>query len=617
MKNSSASVWRILGGVLATGLLAATGLVGAARAPMESAPVADELGRRWRGVEQAGDRLSVRSVFSFALEAAAAGWRPDLVERAMEIAAPLQDRDPQSKTYGNFRWYASNPQVQDRNAVEFCMQSGAVLRLKYWDRLTPGAQRRFDEMARLGIEGMARHQVAPAYTNIFLMKTWNRIALGEALNRPSVAAEGYAMLAEWLRFTAQNGIVEYNSPNYYGPDIESLGLIARFALRPAGRAHAATALRLFWSDIAANWYAPAERLGGANSRCYQYLDGRGHLDNYLFAEGWQTEGKAPVLGAFLDACRWTPPAALTEPLRAAVPRTVVQRWGTDPWQRAVHYVGREFSLGSSGMRYNSDDRVLVLNLGRSARVPQTIFFMDGRGDPYGTNKTPDRNTHAKALHLMPFVAAVQRGAEVVQVLADDLAKPDRRRPGDKFTGLWTQLPIPAAADVWFGDTPAQPGSPAAPALVPAGAPVFMRLGGVTAGMRFLFTEAMDGKPAPVRFVRDDPKLPANRLTVVHAEGTDQGRGITAVWLRVADGLDDAGFTAFRREFATAKADATHKGDTLSLEAAGRQGLIRIEADLAKGERRRLEGGEPGAEAALLLVNGRDVGRELLREWLPQ
>ena len=32
--------------------------------------------------------------------------------------------------------------------------------------------------------------------------------------------------------------------------------------------------------------------------------------------------------------------------------------------------------------------------------------MDGRGDPYGTNKTFDRNEHAKALHLTPFVASV-------------------------------------------------------------------------------------------------------------------------------------------------------------------------------------------------------------------
>jgi hypothetical protein len=33
------------------------------------------------------------------------------------------------------------------------------------------------------VEGIARHGVGEGYTNIFLMKTWNCIAIGEATGR--------------------------------------------------------------------------------------------------------------------------------------------------------------------------------------------------------------------------------------------------------------------------------------------------------------------------------------------------------------------------------------------------------------------------------------------------
>jgi hypothetical protein len=46
------------------------------------------------------------------------------------------------------------------------------------------------------------------------------------------------------------------------------------------------------------------------------------------------------------------------------------------------------------------------------------------------------------------------------------------------------------------------------------------------------------------------------------------------------------------------------GDVIAAEVAGVQGPMRIEADVAKGERRVATGGEP---AALLSVNGREVG----------
>jgi len=75
------------------------------------------------------------------------------------------------------------------------------------------------------------------------------------------------------------------------------------------------------------------------------------------------------------------------------------------------------------------------------------------------------------------------------------------------------------------------------------------------------------------------------------------------WLGAAEGLDAAGFAAWRKEFATAPAQAKISGDVIVAEVPGAAGALRIEADVLNSERRVLMGGEP---VALLSVNGREV-----------
>ena len=86
-----------------------------------------------------------------------------------------------------------------------------------------------------------------------------------------------------------------------------------------------------------------------------------------------------------------------------------------------------------------------------------------------------------------------------------------------------------------------------------------------------------------------------------------------VWIQAADALDTSSFTAWRKQFSSARGTAQFAGTSLKAEVAGLAGPLRIEADPSKGERRVTAGGEPDA---LLSVNGRDVGREVLRDYLP-
>lgn len=581
-----------------------------------------ELEQQWTIVANPEAVIGIRGVLRFALEAAGLDWHPERVETALARARAIQDRDPASPTLGNFKWRSDQERPLDLNAVEFAAQLLGFMRARQWERLSPVARRQIDELLADAIAGLRSHAVRIEYTNIFVMKAWGLIAAGEALGRPDVAADGYRRFDDWLGFTARHGLGEYGAVTYYGIDLDSLALIARSAGRADARAKAERAIRYLWTDAAANWWAPGDRLGGTNARSYDYLFGRGYFEAHTWTAGWlrarpELEGAGWMSSArdnlttFRDAVTFVPPAAWTEAIRAEVPRIVVQRWGPGAEQRATNWIGRHVSLASSGASRGSDERTLVANLGGSPAVPQLTLFMDGRGDPFGTKKTTTASLHAKALHLRPFIATVQRGAEVLQVLSDEpLAPGTKHRPGDLMCFL-SQLTLPAQAEIWIGDSRAEPGSAARPALVPAGAAVFVRLGDAVIALRVLLATTTTGGVAPVQLVADGRRAPARRLTVVHAASEPKGRGTLVVFMRAAEGLDDAGFAAWRTKFSTTRAAATLTGDVIRAEAAGENAALRIEADVRRGERRVLSGGEPDA---LLSVNGRDVGREVLAKF---
>jgi hypothetical protein len=478
-----------------------------------------------------------------------------------------------------------------------------------------------DELLTTSIEGIHRHAVKPEYTSIYLMKAWNLIAIGEALSRPEIADEGYRQLRSWLDFVVVNGISEYGGGNDYGTDLDSLALIEKFAARPDGRKIADSALQYLWTDIAANWWTPGDRLGGASSRSYDYLYGRGYLEAHTWPAGWlrtkpELEGAGWLAGyrenltTFLDACAWLPPESVTEKIRAHIPRVVVQRWSYQPLElRATQYIGRHVSIGSSGGSHGSEDRALVANIGDSPEIAQIILFMDGRGDPYGTKKIENAAIEAKAPHLTPFIATVQRGPEVLQLLS--WAPPESKKGGAENAALYTQLTVPEQAEVWSGNRKIEPGSPDAPEVVDANAPVFMRLGDAVVAVRFLVARTTAGGPAPIQYILDKEEPAARRLTIVHSEGPPHGRGTTLAWFRVADGLNENEFSRFRRAFASASATVRlHEGE-LRATVKGAVGALVIEADIDKEVRHKLAGEEPDA---LLSINGEDVGKEILADY---
>jgi hypothetical protein len=577
-------------------------------------PAAAALDKRWRGLREPGPRFSTRELFEFTLEAAAQNWHPERVERALALAEQKQDRDPQSKTFGNFSWYWEDPKPIDLNAAEFAMQRAALTWILYRDRLSPKAAATLQRLMEFSIEGMKRHKVSVDYTNIFVMKTWNCIALGENTGRPELARSGYAMFDEWLRRVRQVGVREYLSPTYYAVDFECLGAIARHAQNPAARAKVALALEYLWTDVAANWFTPAGRLGGAHSRDYDYVTGHGNLDQWAARSGW-TPVERPATDDNLKQVFVPAPERLKGELLDLAPHFVRQRWGDPEGECAANWVGREVSLASSGAIYRDPmDKTLVVLFGGGAKMAGAEYLMDARQDPYGQNKIPTGGGHNKSFHVQPFIMSVQNGPEALLLTtanADGVKPAAFRSSGSNLVCCLSHFTFPAEAQIFIGASGAAVDVKDKLRLPTPDTPVFLKVGHAVAALRFVYATTPDGTPAPVELVNDGAKWKTMRLTAIHSEQRPRGRVATVLWTRVAEQLDDAKFAAFRHAFAAGQPAVKLDGATLDVKVPALAGAMRLKADLKAEKPLVREGAARGPENYLLEVNGRELGAPLL------
>ena len=542
----------------------------------------------------------VRELCKFCLDAAANHRDAGKVDKVLEVVESAQDKNPSSSTYGNLRWRASEPKVDDQNSVEFAMQSAILLWNLHRDALSKESQERLQRMILLSVEGIKRHEVKISYTNMALMKIWNQNAIGEAFNQPALVDEANHSMDLWLQETATNGIHEYVSPTYYGTDFDSLGLLARFAKNPEMQRKALAGIRALWVDIAANWFEPCQRLSGSHGRDYDVLYSRGYLDSQLVGAGFISPEESTQKGRseFAKLCQVPLPDDIKTMFKDVVPRTIVRRWGPEPEMGTVNYVGAHFAFGTGGNSLDPEDLTLVLDMG-TPKTPIGRFMMDGRGDAYQTKKVT-QGSHKKNPHLKPFLATVQRGPEALYLAI---------QPNDsKIEQISSNFIFPADAQLWTVSGKASSGL-----TIQDDKPVFVRMGNVAVGVRFVAALNTTGQPVKLSWFTDGEKIGLQRLACTQSNvGNHEGKAVTGLWIRAAENLDDTAFKAFREEFAAAAETTTHNGSHMTVTAAGKQGELAVGADIDHLTRDEPRGGEPDWGKVVMAVNGRDYFTEILK-----
>lgn len=563
-------------------------------------------------IEKADDRLGARELMKYILEAAVAGDRQENIGRAIRTLREQQELRAGNPTFGNFRWYRGQPEVKDRNAVQFVCQNALVLSLGHPGRLNADNETAFRAMMRDAAVGAQEQKVLPSYTNIFLMKASNLVLLGQYLKQPELSERGRANLREWFAYTKLNGVTEYNSTTYTGVDMDCAIQLVRLSAEPRDQDLGRAILQILWTEVAANWFEPGQRLGGSHSRDYNYLLGIGSLDAQLASNGWLPAGKPDVLAAESASRDWKAPKEWTDAVRATVPRAVIQRWGQGLGQTATNWVTKEYCIGTCGASKAYDDKVFAMQFTADRRTPMVYYVMDGRNDPYGVSKEPDSNGHSKTLHLRPTLGSVQNKDRVLLMAADDTERPKHLRPVPELRGLWSHWVFPSDATVCFADGSIAPSGPIPPEKI-----VLIRRNGVVLALRILEARKAwaDGTRLVVNLIRDGDAHKAARITVEHGTGAHPGQGLVAFAAETAIVTDDTSFAAFARKFSEQTRRFAYNGSTAEIQVGERDHSMTIGLDLANGRILKLAGSAPFPVEKIFSINGTDLWQPIVEKVL--
>lgn len=557
------------------------------------------LDREWRKLHRQDAKYSSREFMDYALECI-----ETYPERSTEMFSSLrkmQDLNPNSKSFGNFAWYSNQDAPDDLNAGEFVMQHALIIWLKYRDKLPPDAAKLLRTLMESAIPGIERHKVDITYTNIFVMRCWNKIGLGEALQQPALAEEGYKDFEKWLAFTQQNGIHEYLSPTYNGTDLDSLALIRKFAIKEDAKLSARRMLTFLWRDLAANWFEPDKRLAGPHSRDYDYLTGHGYLDRHLADAGWISKSGTEEHPLEREAERWVPPETIAKEFK--LPRMVLQRFGDQPGEYASDYLTKTYAMGCAGSCYGPEDKTLTINFAGGPKQVMVNYFLDGRGDPYGQHKEMmGKSGHEKAHHLVPFVASAQQANRLLFVSSFNASR-DLKKKEKPPEVLNSQLDLPDDLQVWSGNERLDQVE-SGQAVLDVAKPVFLRYGNVVAAIDFIVATDCTGNKARLFYVKDGAEFHAARITVVHADRPVQGTAIFVLAIEMHEESDDRQFEELRMNHTSGRVQVKVDGGVMHLVSHENQGTPELDltCDIDRHERMQV-GIQP---TSALNVNGEPV-----------
>jgi hypothetical protein len=169
----------------------------------------------WIAAEYARDLVSERSPECFA--------RGEDVLRAL---TDFQDLDPNSPTFGNFRWEFEDAGVEDLNAVVFFAIRIAPMPYQNQSRLSADLVTELLPGVRCAIGAIDSIDVGPEYTNIISQSVASLLIGGQVLGVNAIVALGERRFREWASLIDESGLAhEFNSPVYTQMTVTALRLI--------------------------------------------------------------------------------------------------------------------------------------------------------------------------------------------------------------------------------------------------------------------------------------------------------------------------------------------------------------------------------------------------------
>ncbi len=596
--------------------------------------------REWAAVQMPSPQLGVRDCFMFLLDALDTKFlQPEQVEWLLKKVQTRVVANPAAgKSYGNifWGWNETGFDVGDGNNVQFCVQYGILIKMLFDDRLSEPARKTLDEIFMLASKGALNQEVRISYTNIYLMKIWNLVALGQVYHQPDMVQQGRQLFNTWLDHVAHYGNREFDSPTYCGVDLESLLLLHTFCTDDDIKIKAGDALNFLLTDLVTHYNQRAGILGGAHSRDYNRVFSRDLLEEKYMN---------PLLGGvnknnhlFHQVCtvalQQLGLSAQQKELMNRKNRFIVQRWDSLPNAYAVDYVGNKFSMASCNQAYSPDDKPFVMYLSslRIPAMPNIAFVMEGRDDHYGTwgadgkgekmrhlmpANYPANGGWNKTRHLMPFMQSAQNKGEMVMLVA---GTKDHNCTNDYLNS--TIILPDYFNEIWMGNQKISVPAVGGKTNLEKTKTFFARFEDVAIAFRYLWDDAgADVYPAlyndgfAYTSARENFDLPHNktlRLTLTHS---NNGKAAVAMWWKAQEGIKTAAdFATFRQKILQARVTANDLNGLVDISVQTLSGKLGVKADLVKKNRLAYYNPTPLPNTFLLNVDGKEIGMPIMDKY---
>ena len=599
------------------------------------------LEREWAAMQTLPPQLSVRDWFLFLVDALDTRFLKD--EQVEWLLKKVQTRmitNPAAgKSYGNifWGWHETGFDVGDGNNVQFCVQYGILAKLLFSDRLSKEATKTLDEIFTLATNGVLSQEVRISYTNIYLMKVWNLVALGQVYHQPEMLENGRSLFNLWLNHVAQYGNREYDSPTYSGVDMESLLLIYTFAKDAGIHAKAGDALKFFMNDLSVHYNQRGGFLAGAHSRDYNRVFSRDLLEEKYFNPllGRQNNNTHLFHQVCLSALQKLGLSATQKEMMNRKNRFIVQRWDSLANTYACDFVGNKVSIASSNQAYSPDDKPFVIYLSsqRKPAMPNIAYVLEGRDDHYGTwgatgmgdkmksrmpANYPSNGGWGKTRHLMPFMQSAQNKGEFVMLVAGEK---DHNCINDYLNST---IILPNAFDeIWMGNRKVNVPATGSGIELDSTKTFFAKFEDVVIAFRFLYDDAGDGVKASFyndgfnyHSSRELFQLKNNaalRLTLQHS---NTGKAAMAMWWKTAEGIFTAtDFSKLRKQVLSAPVTVSDQNGQLDVSVKTASGKLGVKADLRNKRRLDYYNPSPLPKDFLFNVDGVEIGKPIMQQYV--
>ncbi len=200
----------------------------------------------------------------------------DRLERAkaiLQTVIALQDKDPESRTYGIWSWYLEEPldrmSPPDWNWADFCGVQLLAAWIDHRERIGEDLAQKVKESIIHAARSIQRRNVGPGYTNIAIMGTYVTLVASDRFNMPDLEKYAKKRLRRLHHHVMEQGsFSEYNSPTYSIVAIAELSRMLMHVKDQDDLELIRAMANLAWRHVATHFHPPTRQWAGPHSRCY-------------------------------------------------------------------------------------------------------------------------------------------------------------------------------------------------------------------------------------------------------------------------------------------------------------------------------------------------------------